>query len=175
MKIRGVGLMAVVAVSLALAGCGSKTGTTGGAGDPTAAPGMSMPPGVALDWGYDVAPTPPFQGTPDVRLTSFGFDQASDQMRPEGIGACREAVKKIKDRPDAKLVVIGFADGITEKDRAEALGTQRAESVRGFLSTLGIDAGRVQVASYGARYSTARDFEKIKQGHERKAEIWLLK
>lgn len=175
MQVKTMAVCVALVLGLGLAGCGSKKTTSGATGDPTAAPGMSMPPGTALEWAYDAAPTPPFQGTPDTRLTSFGFDQGSTQMRPEGVGACREAVKKIQDRPDVKLLLIGFADGIKEKEGAEQLGMRRAESVRGFLSTLGIDAGRVQVASYGTRYSTARDFEKIKQGYERKVEIWLLK
>ncbi len=171
---RTIAVLAMIVVGLSLCDC-AKKGSTRGAGDPTAAPGMSMPPDTPLKWSYEVAPTPPFEGTADVRLTSFGFDQGSTEMRPEAVGACREAVKRIQDRPESKLVLIGFADGINEKAGGEELGMRRAMAARGFLTTLGIDATRMQVSSFGALFSTAQDFETIKQGHERKVEVWLLK
>ncbi len=95
-------------------------------------------------------------------------------MRSEGMGACREAVKKLADKSTAMILVVGFADGIKETNKAEVLGLQRAEAAKRFLGTLGIKPDQIQVASFGSRYSTAKDFEKIKLASERKAEIWLL-
>ena len=54
------------------------------------------------------------------------------------------------------------------------LGMQRAEATKRFLGTLGIKPEQIQLASFGSRYSTAKDFEKIKLGFERKVEIWLM-
>ena len=78
------------------------------------------------------------------------------------------------DKDAAMFLLVGFADGIKETNKAEVLGMQRAEAARRFLGTLGVKADQCQVTSFGSRYSTARDFEKIKLGYERKVEIWLM-
>jgi outer membrane protein OmpA-like peptidoglycan-associated protein len=109
-----------------------------------------------------------------MRLAALGFDEGSAELKPESIGACKEAAKKLKEMPHAQVGIVGFADAVIEKDKAQELGLRRAEAVRGYFSTLGIPAEWVQVASYGSRYSTAREAEKIKMGHERRAEIWVL-
>lgn len=168
-------LVALFGVGLVLTGCGSKkagvdVGTTGEDAEARLAPDLEP-----AEWLYDEAPTPAIVGTPDYRLVSFGFDQESVLMKQEAKGACREAIKKLADRPDARLAVIGFADGIQEKANATALGMRRAHSVVKFLTGLGIDKERLQATSFGDAHSTARDFETIKQSRERKVEIWVLK
>jgi outer membrane protein OmpA-like peptidoglycan-associated protein len=168
-------LVVFVAAGLAVTGCGSKKTTTGGPATAADSPQVGTVDQTPVSWSYDAAPTPAFQGTPDVRLTSFGFDQGVAIMRSEGMGACREAVAKLTDKAGAKLLAVGFADGIKETKKGEELGLQRAEAAKRFLGTLGIKPGQVQVASFGTRYSKAKDFEKIQQGLERKAEIWMLK
>jgi len=169
----GIVPIMLLAAVMVLAGCGSKNKTTAGPATDLAKPPSAVQTSSA-EWGYDAAPTPPFTGAPDYMLVSFGFDENDTAVKREGMGACREAIKKIKDKPETRLVAIGFADGIKEKDTAEPLGLRRAESVREFLSTIGVVPDRVQVSSFGSKYSTARDFEKIKQSRERKVEIWVL-
>ena len=108
-------------------------------------------------------------------VVSFGFDKGEAVLNQEARGACREAVRRLKDRGDYRLAVIGFACGIDEKRSAEKLGLKRAEAARAFLTGLGVPSDRVQVTGFGATYSTARDFEKVKMSRERKVEIWLLR
>ncbi len=169
---------ALVTGCLVVCGCGSKKTTTGGTGDVTSASSGAMQE-IAGDvegpWAYDAAPTPAFEGTPDYRLTSFGFAEKGTETKPEAVGACREAVKKLADKPEARLLAVGFADGMKEAADAEQLGMKRGEAARDLLASLGIKADRVQIASFGSRYSNAKDFEKLKMGSERKVEIWVLK
>jgi len=170
-------VVCLVAVG-ALCGCGSKKATTGGTTEVTAESSKvveQVAGETAGPWSYDSDPAPKFEGKPDYRLTSFGFGQKSAEMKPEAVGACREAVAKLAGTPDAKLVVIGFTDGIKETQGDVNLGYRRAEATRKTLATLGIAPGRVQITSFGSKYSTAKDFEKIKMGLERKVEIWVLK
>jgi outer membrane protein OmpA-like peptidoglycan-associated protein len=174
-----VGIVGILVTgSLVVYGCGSKKTTTGGTSEVTSASSevvQEMAGSAVGPWDYDAAPTPAFEGNPDYRLTSFGFSEEGTDMKPEAVGACREAVKQLADKPEARLLAVGFADGIKENANAEKLGMQRAEAARNLLASLGIKAERVQVASFGSRYSTAKDFEKLKMGLERKVEIWVLK
>lgn len=167
-------MMVLLVAGLSITGCSKKTTTAGPGGTMDTGSGGMMVNDEPLKWTYDSAPTPPFNGTVSHRLTSFGFDEGAAIMRSEGMGACREAVKKLPDKNAAMFLIVGFADGIKEVNKAEALGTQRAEATRRFLGTLGIKADQCQTGSFGSHYSTAKDFEKIKLGSERKAEIWLM-
>jgi outer membrane protein OmpA-like peptidoglycan-associated protein len=159
-------------------GCASKKTTTGGATDATSASSeaiQEMTGGAAGPWAYETAPNPAFEGQADYRLTSFSFAEQGTEMKPEAVGACREAAKQLAGNPEAKLLAVGFADGIKETENGEQLGLKRAEAAQGVLASLGIQAERIQVASFGSRYATAKDFEIIKMGLERKVEIWVLK
>ena len=167
-------LVALFGMGLVLTSCGGKK--TGAGSDPgveVAAEGMA-PDLEPVEWSYDKQPTPAIQGTPDYRLVSFGFDRESVLMKKEAKGACKEALKKLAGNADAHLVVIGFADGIHEKANAASLGMRRAHAAQKFLTSLGIDKTRMQATSFGDTYSTARDFETIKQSRERKVEVWVL-
>jgi|WetSurMetagenome_2_1015567.scaffolds.fasta_scaffold517488_1 outer membrane protein OmpA-like peptidoglycan-associated protein len=175
MKETFVGLLAGC---LIICGCGSKKTTSGGGSEVTSeasAVTQQLAGETAGPWSYDSAPTPAFDGTPDYRLTSFGFPEKGTDLKPEAVGACREAVKKLADKPEVKLLVVGFADGIKESQGDVNLGMRRADATRRLLKTLGIPPGHVQVASFGSHYATAKDFERIKMGLERKVEIWVLK
>jgi outer membrane protein OmpA-like peptidoglycan-associated protein len=167
-------VMVLLVTGLAVTGCGSKKTAAGGTGTAADAGNLGTVDESPVKWSYDTAPNPAFTGTADYRLTSFGFDEGAAIMRSEGMGACREAVKKLADKSTVKILTVGFADGIKETNKAEALGLQRAEAAKRFLGTLGIKPDQIQVASFGSHYSTAKDFEKIKLASERKAEIWLL-
>jgi len=168
-------LVALLGMGLVLTGCGGKkTGAGSGTGIVDAEAGLA-PSLEPVAWSYDKAPMPAIVGSPDVRLVSFGFDRESALMKQEAKGACKEALKKLADKPEARLVVIGFADGIGEKASAGALGMRRAHAAGKFLTSLGVDKERVQNTSFGDVYSSARDFETIKQSRERKVEIWVLK
>jgi len=168
-------LIILLGVGLTLAGCGSKTAQSG-PGTPIEGEGVGLTPDLTpVTWSYEKEPTPAIQGTPDYRLVSFGFDQDAVLLKPEAKGACREALKKLADKPNARLVVIGFADGIHEKASAVALGMRRSHAAGQFLSTLGVTDERIQAVSFGAVYATAKDFETIQQSRDRKVEIWVLR
>jgi outer membrane protein OmpA-like peptidoglycan-associated protein len=167
-------LICVLVAGVVLGGCAAMRTTQGPQGATPHEAIVGTVDTAPVKWTYDVTPNPSFVGTPEIRLTSFGFDEGAAIMRSEGMGACREAVKKLADKPDAKLLAAGFADGIKEAAKADEIGLERAEAAKRFLGTLGIKPEQVQVTSFGSHFSTAKDFEKIKQGLDRKVEIWLL-
>jgi outer membrane protein OmpA-like peptidoglycan-associated protein len=166
-SVLAIALIAGIAV-VAGTGCSKKT-TTQSAASPVQTPAPSP-----YEWGYADPPAPPLEGTPLFRLISVGFDETSAELKPESMGACKEAAKRLRELPHAQVAAIGFADALKERQGAEDLGLRRAEATRGYLSTLGIPPEWVQVASYGARYSTAKENEKIKMGLERKVELWVV-
>ena len=145
--------------------------TTWGASDPK----------TDLKWTYKDSPTPAFEGAPDYALTEIVFARNSNSLDREAVGALRTASENLNaggDREDpgeVKLLVLGFADGTSERSLAEELGLRRAEAARTQLVKLGFRKENIQVASFGARYSAAKRWEKVKQEYERNAEVWVLK
>ena len=132
-------------------------------------------------WGYTITSNPSFRGTPDYLLTSFNFPQGSASLNREAYGAAIAMTKTFgeggdaSDLRDARLLVIGFADGFHEREMAERLGTERAERTREMLVKMGYPRANIQIASFGARYATATVDQTDKQSSERQAEIWVLK
>jgi outer membrane protein OmpA-like peptidoglycan-associated protein len=132
-------------------------------------------------WGYKLPADPSYQGTPDYLLTSFNFPLGSASLNREAHGAAIAMTKTLgeggdtADLNDVRLLVVGFADGVHERETAEKLGTERAERTRAMLVEMGYPRENIQIASFGARYSTATPDQKDKQGFERQAEIWVLK
>jgi outer membrane protein OmpA-like peptidoglycan-associated protein len=172
-------------IGLALSGCGwvckmcEKRKAKAAVEDrsETSAPGEYQPPEIpAVQWKYTGDPTPAFEGSPDELLTSFTFDRGSATLKQEAIGAIREAVARLRDAdPPVRIAIIGFADGISEKSSAEELGRRRAERTQAYLSTLGFPTEQMQIASFGASQSVARDYETDLQASERKVDVWVLR
>ncbi len=170
-------LAALLTVGVTFTGCGKKTTHSAPATDLPVAEAQASQEAPAIEpiaWAYDKPANPPIEGSPSEMLGSFSFAASGTSLGQESRGACREVVRKLEGRGDYRLVVVGFADGFVEKGNAERLGLKRAETTRAHLSTLGIPTDRVQVTSFGAAYSTAKDYEKIKMSRERKIEIWIL-
>ena len=92
-------------------------------------------------------PTRPAPGTSALDSVYFGFDDATltDQAKNTLV---RDA-DWLRTNPDVRVQVEGHCD---ERGTAEynlALGERRAEAVKSYLSSLGIDGGRLRTISYG--------------------------
>jgi peptidoglycan-associated lipoprotein len=59
------------------------------------------------------------------------------------------AVRWMTARGDAQIVIEGHADPAGTPDANRWLAQKRAESVRDYLVSVGIDASRIEVVSYG--------------------------
>jgi outer membrane protein OmpA-like peptidoglycan-associated protein len=74
----------------------------------------------------------------------FGLASAESQTGP-----LVKAVRWLNDNSDAHVIIEGHADPTGSPDANLALGQKRAEWVRDYLVTAGIDSSRLEVISYG--------------------------
>jgi len=81
---------------------------------------------------------------PDI---AFRFDSAD--LTELGKGKAYLVAQKLKERPDLVVVIEGHADYIGSEEYNKRLGVRRAERVKEELRQLGIDPGRLSVASQG--------------------------
>lgn len=84
----------------------------------------------------------------------FGFDK--DQLKPEGLQVLdNEVIPKIKSEPFEVVFVTGHTDLLGSFEYNDALSERRAEKVKAYLVSQGIDAN--MITAYGAGESTPVD------------------
>lgn len=139
MKIRFLCMVAAVAL---LGACSSDdTANKGGAATATPAPAAApAKPGVVPGSQAD------FVANVGDRVF-FGFDKYS--LAPEAKDQLAKWVAFLKKYPNDQLVVEGHADERGTREYNLALGERRANSIKDFLVSQGVQASRLKVISYG--------------------------
>jgi outer membrane protein OmpA-like peptidoglycan-associated protein len=99
---------------------------------------------------------------PVVELTFedvyFDFDRST--LRPEALRLLDDAVAKLQANPTRNIIIEGHTCNIGTAEYNLALGERRATSVRDYLTSRGVPAGRLEVRSYGEerpRFDNARE------------------
>jgi len=134
-------LILAVAGTLLVAGCASdETGTsgTGGQGQQSSQTGIG-----SQTVGGDAL----------SRLEAIGdrvfFDYQQADLKPEGRTLVQKWAGWLEQYPNARVTIEGHCDERGTREFNLALGERRAEAARSYLVSLGVDARRVSVVSYG--------------------------
>ena len=77
------------------------------------------------------------------------FPISSSRVGPDAARALGRAIRWMNSNKDARVVIEGHADPTGTPEGNLALGQKRAEHVRDFLVSAGIDESRLEVISYG--------------------------
>lgn len=85
------------------------------------------------------------------------FDFDSYALTAPAQDALRKQAAWLKQYPERKLTVEGHADERGTREYNLALGERRANSVREFLLTQGVNGARLKVVSYGKERPTCTD------------------
>ena len=88
----------------------------------------------------------------------FDFDRST--LRPEALRLLDDAVAKLEANPTRNIIIEGHTCNIGTAEYNLALGERRASSVRDYLVSRGVPAGRLEVRSYGEerpKYDNARE------------------
>jgi peptidoglycan-associated lipoprotein len=147
--------LSLAASALFLAACSKKPvrptpDTTMGTGSDTIDPNS-----VAVN---DIAPGTSLEGrtagSPDeanhsvVEPIYFALDRAA--VAPAERPKLQAAVKWLNDNPDKNLVLVGHCDWRGTAEYNLGLGDRRANSVKRFLESLGVNAARLETLSKGS-------------------------
>jgi len=133
-------------------GAGSGAGGAGAAG----AGGAGSGAGAATGTTIPSLPSPKeFVESAALRDVFFDFDKYD--VRPADKGTLDENAKWLKSNTAALLLIEGHTDERGTNEYNLALGERRAKATRDYLVSVGIDAGRITVISYGEERPVCTD------------------
>lgn len=96
----------------------------------------NTPPGTTV--GPDGCPVPV---TIDLRGVNFDFDKS--KLRPDAVDILNQAIEVLKKYPAMRVEVAGHTDSIGSDKYNQKLSERRAKAVYDYLTSNGIDAGRL--------------------------------
>jgi peptidoglycan-associated lipoprotein len=130
--LRGLKLAAVLAAALSMGACANKNPMDGRGGGMAGA----APPGSQQDFVVNVGDR-----------VFFESDQTS--LSPQAITTLEKQARWLQTYNRYSFTVEGHADERGTREYNIALGARRAQTVRSFLASRGIDPGRMRTISYG--------------------------
>jgi peptidoglycan-associated lipoprotein len=103
----------------------------------------------------------------------FDFDKGT--IRPDATTALKDDVGVIRDilaaYPSQKLLIEGYADERGSEEYNLALGDRRAQSVKDFLTSMGIPTGQLTLISYGKERPVCTDESEACYQRNRRAHV----
>ncbi len=97
--------------------------------------------------GTYLAGTEPLPRT--FTFEKLNFDTAKSNIRPADAAEVNEVAATLKQYPNARIRIAGYADARGADAANMALGKARADSVKSALVAQGINAGRIETVSGG--------------------------
>lgn len=94
------------------------------------------------------AAEPAYKAPDELKTIFFEYDKAV--LKPEAKKALLKNVAWLKKNPTAKIQVEGHCDERGTREYNYKLGQRRAENVKQYLVSQGVDDSRITTVSYGA-------------------------
>lgn len=106
-----------------------------------------------------------------ARVYGILFDVDSATIRLESKPVLDEVVATLESQPDWRLTIEGHTDSTGSAEHNRTLSQHRAEAVKAFLATAGIDPTRLQTAGFGASQPVADNATELGRSQNRRVEL----
>lgn len=106
-----------------------------------------------------------------VQLYGINFDSDSDVIRDESKPTLDQVVAMLKSNADLKLTIEGHTDSTATPEHNQDLSTRRANAVKQYVVTAGIDAARLDAAGRGATQPVATNDTALGRAANRRVEL----
>ena len=139
---------------------------------PAAAPSAPPPPPPAAAPAPAPKPKPVAEKITFAADVLFDFDKAT--LKPEGKSKLDELAGKVKDINLEVVIAIGHTDSIGSDAYNQKLSVRRAESVKSYLVSKGIEPNRVYTEGKGEKQPVASNKTKEGRQKNRRVEIEVI-
>lgn len=102
-------------------------------------------------------------------MVFFDYDEAT--LRPEAEQLLRRKAEILRNSPAVRIRIEGHADERGSTEYNIALGNARAEAVRQFFTSFGLDASRFAITSYGEERPLAQGSTESAWARNRRGEF----
>lgn len=102
----------------------------------------------------------------------FDFDKAN--LKPEGKAKLDELAEKVKEINLEVIVAVGHTDSRGKSDYNQKLSVKRADAVKSYLVSKGIDSARVYTEGKGAAQPVADNKTDAGRAKNRRVEIEVV-
>ncbi len=142
----GVSLM-ILSMTVSLSRCGSKKGPepVGTSESPPSVESGQTVPGESAETAESTPTASSIES--EFPTVHFEFNQAT--IRGEDLSLLKKAAEMLKANSNSNLTIEGHCDERGSSEYNLALGERRAQSVKSYLRTLGIEGKRLATISYG--------------------------
>jgi peptidoglycan-associated lipoprotein len=152
-------VLSAVVMSVGLAGCDA---------GPSAPTGQAPQGRTGAETAASALPSG-FAAVGDLKEIHFDLDQA--RIRPQEARLLEGNARWLKSRQEMMVMVGGHADERGSEEYNMRLGERRADAVKRYLIGQGVEADRIQTASYGERQPTCPDRSEGCWSKNRRAEF----
>ena len=105
-------------------------------------------------------------------MIHFDFDRAT--LRSDDMGALDQKVAILTANPDLRIRISGHCDERGSDEYNLALGNRRATAAKSYLVSHGIDASRIETASFGEERPVAMGHDEDSWAQNRRDEFEIL-
>lgn len=99
------------------------------------------------------------------------FDYDESAIRDDAERVLRQKAAILRNSPEVQIRIEGHADERGSTEYNIALGSRRAESVREFFTSFGLDASRFEIVSYGEERPQAQGSNEAAWARNRRGEF----
>ena len=107
----------------------------------------------------------------DLVLIGVNFDSDKADITPDSAATLDTVVKSLKDWMDVTIVIEGHTDSTNTDAHNQRLSDARADSVRAYLVTAGVNAARITTKGYGEKQPIADNGTVEGRAQNRRVEI----
>ncbi|MEO7524425.1 MAG: OmpA family protein [Ferruginibacter sp.] len=115
-----------------------------------------------------------FQPSKTFVLENCNFETGKATLQPESFSVLDELVAFLVRKDDAKIEVGGHTDNVGKPAANEILSQDRANTVRAYLLTKGIDPSRVTAQGYGMTVPIAENTTEDGRAQNRRTEVTII-
>lgn len=110
-----------------------------------------------------------------ITLNNVYFEVAKYELLPTSYAELGRLVLFMQDSPRVEVRVEGHTDNLGDFDENLKLSLNRAEAVKQYLVSKGIDAGRIQTKGYGPTRPVSKGTSETERRRNRRVELAILK